>query len=653
MKKIIFLLTFLIAPLAAWGQDQTASSRAEGSNAGGNDKFSLQLLQLKHDLQLSKESYANLKELYTQKAAESKALSEKIAVFAKESGNLQQLIERLKQEKEGLVDNQNKLGQRVKELEAAKKLKKPSLSSEDETALKARAAQAENAQKVISVDAGRMRTQLNVLTEQLRETKEKLSAQFKAEKEAEVKALTEKIAALEKRLKEAQDFSYQLVQEKAGFQTGEKEAKARLQALDEQKVTLTQLNQGLSSRNAAGEQEYAKLSEEFAKLQLQSVEFERQKQVFNQKITVLQNEAAGLTEKVLFTENVKTHLQEQLDSMKKDKDDLLGRLAVESDQHQQEMALLKASKEQELAQKEGAIIRLYGRLEELKAAQQSATGISLQKFESLQKELAAAKELSFKLVQEKAMFENQQETQAKRISDLEKQKLMTDQERDKLAEQNTFLKNQYTSISQELNTVRDQYTGVLRTKDMVTLPRKMKEREQELTVARKDLDQKLQEYSGRLKEYEQKLKAKEDVEQQNRRMAEDFAKMKESYAMLEQKYSAAEEVVQRHELLKDQYAELPQENTTLHYNLGVLYSQNQQFDKAVKEFAKVLELKPEDGETLYNLGVIYGEHIKDKKKAISYFKRYLSVAPDDADAQRVRKYLVTWETYEQEMNDGK
>jgi len=63
----------------------------------------------------------------------------------------------------------------------------------------------------------------------------------------------------------------------------------------------------------------------------------------------------------------------------------------------------------------------------------------------------------------------------------------------------------------------------------------------------------------------------------------------------------------------------------------------------------VIKLKPDDAESYYNLGVIFGEYLNDRKKAISYFKKYLSLSPDDADAERVRKYILTWETYEQEI----
>ena len=60
-----------------------------------------------------------------------------------------------------------------------------------------------------------------------------------------------------------------------------------------------------------------------------------------------------------------------------------------------------------------------------------------------------------------------------------------------------------------------------------------------------------------------------------------------------------------------------------------------------------MEVRPDDPEAAYNLGVIYGEYMDNKEKAIIYFKKYLALSPSDADADRARRYIVTWETFEQ------
>jgi len=81
--------------------------------------------------------------------------------------------------------------------------------------------------------------------------------------------------------------------------------------------------------------------------------------------------------------------------------------------------------------------------------------------------------------------------------------------------------------------------------------------------------------------------------------------------------------------------------------MSVLYAQNHDYQRAIAELNKVIELKPDDGEAYYNLGVIYGEYLNDRKKAIGYFKKYLELSPKDKDADRIRKFILTYETLEQ------
>ncbi|KPK99247.1 MAG: hypothetical protein AMJ95_00445 [Omnitrophica WOR_2 bacterium SM23_72] len=98
-------------------------------------------------------------------------------------------------------------------------------------------------------------------------------------------------------------------------------------------------------------------------------------------------------------------------------------------------------------------------------------------------------------------------------------------------------------------------------------------------------------------------------------------------------------------LLKDR---LLKENAVLHYNLGVYYLQKQQYPEAIREFQKDLELNPNDAAAHYNLGLIYAEYFDDKAKAINHFKRYITLDPQDKDADRAKKYILTWEMWQDE-----
>ena len=97
--------------------------------------------------------------------------------------------------------------------------------------------------------------------------------------------------------------------------------------------------------------------------------------------------------------------------------------------------------------------------------------------------------------------------------------------------------------------------------------------------------------------------------------------------------------------LARQNKQLINETADIHYNLGVFYVNNKEYKRAIQEFGKTLKLRPEDAQANYNLGYLYAEHLVDRAKAIQYFQKYLTYAPNATDADWVRKYLLTWETW--------
>lgn len=83
------------------------------------------------------------------------------------------------------------------------------------------------------------------------------------------------------------------------------------------------------------------------------------------------------------------------------------------------------------------------------------------------------------------------------------------------------------------------------------------------------------------------------------------------------------------------------ETADMHYNLGVFYVEQKNFERAAVEFEKAVEWRPDDAPSHYNLGLIYSEHLKDEEKAISNFQRYLDLQPEAPDRNYVEGLLKT------------
>ncbi|MFH1856059.1 MAG: tetratricopeptide repeat protein [Candidatus Omnitrophota bacterium] len=92
---------------------------------------------------------------------------------------------------------------------------------------------------------------------------------------------------------------------------------------------------------------------------------------------------------------------------------------------------------------------------------------------------------------------------------------------------------------------------------------------------------------------------------------------------------------------------LKREAALMHYNLGVIFDEAEKYNKAISEYMKVLEVKPDDAETHYNLAVIYDIHKNNRPKAIYHYKMYLKIRPDAEDAAKVKEWVTERELQEQ------
>ncbi len=92
---------------------------------------------------------------------------------------------------------------------------------------------------------------------------------------------------------------------------------------------------------------------------------------------------------------------------------------------------------------------------------------------------------------------------------------------------------------------------------------------------------------------------------------------------------------------------LIKETANMHYNLGVFYMKTKEYQRAAAEFEKAVELTPDDAYSHFNLGYIYAEYLVNRPKAMEYFRKFLRIAKsDDKDVDWVKRYILTWDTYD-------
>ena len=62
--------------------------------------------------------------------------------------------------------------------------------------------------------------------------------------------------------------------------------------------------------------------------------------------------------------------------------------------------------------------------------------------------------------------------------------------------------------------------------------------------------------------------------------------------------------------------------------------------EAEKLYLQALKREPKNAGVSYNLGVLYGDYLKDYRKALTYYQKYLELAPNAPDAALVRSWMV-------------
>ncbi len=86
------------------------------------------------------------------------------------------------------------------------------------------------------------------------------------------------------------------------------------------------------------------------------------------------------------------------------------------------------------------------------------------------------------------------------------------------------------------------------------------------------------------------------------------------------------------------------QNPSVWTDLGTMYRTMNNIDKSIECFEKALKLKPDLITAWFNLGVVYKFDKNDDRKALPAWKKYLTLAPpDDPHTQMVREQVELME----------
>ena len=119
---------------------------------------------------------------------------------------------------------------------------------------------------------------------------------------------------------------------------------------------------------------------------------------------------------------------------------------------------------------------------------------------------------------------------------------------------------------------------------------------------------------------------------------ETLARLEESSKKKKQTYETR--ILSLEAQLAKAKSRLTAEAERYHYNLGVVCTQNKDFDSAVSEFKTAVGYNPKNVQAHYNLGIIFDDYFKDKENARFHYRRFLELEPNSDDAESVKEWLA-------------
>lgn len=196
-------------------------------------------------------------------------------------------------------------------------------------------------------------------------------------------------------------------------------------------------------------------------------------------------------------------------------------------------------------------------------------------------------------------------------------------------------------------------------KELTNLKKQSQDQQRQLTAAKnreaslikkvKDRENKFNRETKELRTILAKVEQEKDVAVRQASQAEDdfnkdAAQLKSENARERAKFQAkVKEILSEFAKANSKVVYWKREVADMHYNLGVIFQKERNWDQAISEYTRVLALKPEDADTHYNLALIYDSVKNERDKAIFHYKKYLNIKPTADDVSKVKEYVVRLE----------
>ncbi len=157
---------------------------------------------------------------------------------------------------------------------------------------------------------------------------------------------------------------------------------------------------------------------------------------------------------------------------------------------------------------------------------------------------------------------------------------------------------------------------------------------QEIEDVKGLLAEKDEDYQKRMKDLEDKMAAEQDTKKKEAVMAE------QSQQTALELTSKTNEMLSKGGDLDPEDQQFKDELAKAHYNMGNIYYERGEYQRAVVEYYQAVDLAPNDPDIHYNLAFVSAEYLGDQETALKHYQWYLYLRPKADDAARVKEKIL-------------
>ncbi|MDE2010088.1 MAG: tetratricopeptide repeat protein [Candidatus Omnitrophica bacterium] len=141
-------------------------------------------------------------------------------------------------------------------------------------------------------------------------------------------------------------------------------------------------------------------------------------------------------------------------------------------------------------------------------------------------------------------------------------------------------------------------------------------------------------YQKRMQELEDQLAAQQSQEAKQQVVAQ------QSQATTQELEAKTNEMLSKGGDLNPEDKAFRKELAKAHYNMGNIYFEQGEYQRAVVEYYQAVDLDPNDPDTHYNLAFVSGEYLGDQETALKHYQMYLYLKPNASDKAAVQEKII-------------